>query len=228
MKKRGFMTPGRQGISNFFTHLNLFRVGPRSLSGFALVARVLLWSACVALVVDLILPCETDRLIWIPRDRSADALYRFIEDGRAGYINGSGEVVVKPTLETYGNSGEEFHDGLRRMRDGIYIDASGKRVIDLPLQITWEFSEGLAVAMGELDGERRWGYIDTTGEFAIPLQFPESPRVFVSSFSEGLAAVRIDKWFGYIDTSGSFVIRPQFAHAEEFQDGIARVPGSPS
>jgi hypothetical protein len=42
--------------------------------------------------------CSADYLIWIPRSSSAEPLYRFIEDGKAGYIDANGHVVVPPQL----------------------------------------------------------------------------------------------------------------------------------
>ena len=44
-----------------------------------------------------------------------------------------------------------------------------------------------------------------------------------SGFSEGMAAVLIDKGYGYIDTTGKIIIEPQFEGAFPFADGIARV-----
>jgi hypothetical protein len=43
------------------------------------------------------------------------------------------------------------------------------------------------------------------------------------SFSEGLAAVRIDGRFGYIDASGAVVIAPSFEFAGAFHNGLAEI-----
>jgi hypothetical protein len=50
-----------------------------------------------------------------------------------------------------------------------------------------------------------WGYIDKTGKVIVPLQFD-----WAEPFSEGLAAVSLNKKFGYIDNTGRFVIAPQY------------------
>jgi hypothetical protein len=91
--------------------------------------------------------CSWDYPIWIPRSKSADPLYRFIKNGQAGYIDGNGRVVIQPKLKAWGNYGSEFHDGLLEIAvsDGVYIDQTGKVVIDKGLYRGWDFSEGLAV-----------------------------------------------------------------------------------
>lgn len=62
------------------------------------------------------------------------------------------------------------------------------------------------------------GYISTTGEKAIEIDFPDG-----SGFSEGLAAVYDGKKWGYIDSSGNFVIQPKYDQAKDFNAGIALV-----
>ncbi|GAH30691.1 unnamed protein product, partial [marine sediment metagenome] len=66
----------------------------------------------------------------------------------------------------------------------------------------------------------KWGYIDKTGKWVITPQFQ-----WAGSFSEGLAAVRIEgKWgWGYIDKTGKWVIEPQFNMASRFSEGLAVV-----
>jgi hypothetical protein len=75
----------------------------------------------------------------------------------------------------------------------------------------------------------RGGFIDHTGNVAIPLCFDA-----VGDFSEGLARFERNKLWGYLDTTGSVVIEPKFSWAKEFSEGLARVmiprvqiPGGP-
>src|SRR6266852_2075302 len=81
------------------------------------------------LTASLVLPCDWDYPIWSIRNRSADPLYRFVRDGKAGYIDNKGTVVIPPSFKVSSNSGGEFHDG-RMMLDGNYIDRSGRPVLD--------------------------------------------------------------------------------------------------
>lgn len=166
--------------------------------------------------------CSWDYLIWQIHNKSADPLYRFVQHGKAGYIDRTGKVVIKPQFSAYGNSGHEFHDGLMEIgvSDGRYVDATGKLVIDKGSQ-GWDFSEGLAVAMNV--DHRKWGYIDRSGEFVISPRFDTSPDGYVYSFSDGLALIQAGKKYGYIDRTGEFVIQPRFLFGTDFHEGMARV-----
>jgi len=179
---------------------------------------------CFFVAVSAIAPCSSDHLIWIQRSPSADPLYRFIKGDKFGYIDSTGKVVIPPTFRYLGgNHGAEFHDGLLEIAvsDGVYVDKSGKKVIDKGFHRGWDFSEGLAVANRK--EERKWGYIDTTGEFAISPRFDWSPNDYVWPFQDGYAKIKVAGKFGYIDRSGEFVIPPKFLEAESFRNGMARV-----
>ncbi|MBI1766164.1 MAG: WG repeat-containing protein [Acidobacteria bacterium] len=167
--------------------------------------------------------CEWDYLIWINHSKSADPLYRFVQKGKAGYIDQAGNILFRPKLNAYGNYGGEFHDGLLEVgvSDGKYADISGTLVIDKGFYRGWDFSEGLAVAMRK-DGEK-WGYIDRAGKFVISPRFDTYPKGYVHSFSDGLAMIEVAKKYGYIDHTGEFVIQPRFLHATDFNEGMARV-----
>jgi hypothetical protein len=170
----------------------------------------------------LALACESGYLIWIPRSQDADPLYRFVVQGKAGYIDRSGTVVIPPTFEAWGNGGGEFHAGLLETTDlseGKYVDREGKRAFDKDFYFGWDFSEGLAGAMEEEEGLR--GYLDSSGEFAISPRFSRDKEL--SSFSDGLARIRVNRKYGYIDRNGDFAIEPRFLEAEKFVEGMARV-----
>ena len=67
--------------------------------------------------------------------------------------------------------------------------------------------------------DRKWGYIDKTGNVVIQPQFADA-----RFFSEGLACVTLDgKKYGYIDKTGQFVITPQYDGALSFSEGLAAV-----
>lgn len=72
--------------------------------------------------------CSWDYAIWIPRSRSADPLYRFVKNGKAGYIDGRGRILIPPKFPAYGNSGAEFHDGRLEIgaSNGKYVDHTGR------------------------------------------------------------------------------------------------------
>ncbi len=141
-----------------------------------------------------------------------------------GFIDRRGKVIVPPKLEFSGhNGGDEFHDGLLEIGegDGIYVDRSGNNVIDKGFFSGWDFSEGLAVAMPE--DPKKWGYINTKGEWAISPRFDTSPNGYVWPFQGGIAKIEVAAKIGYIDHSGAFTIAPRFLDGESFYDGMARV-----
>jgi len=176
------------------------------------------------LMAAVALPCEWDYSIWIPRSPTADPLYRFEKEDKVGYIDQTGKIVIAPEQKGgYGNFGGEFHDGLLEIDLGraVYVDTTGKKVIDRGFYRGWDFSEGLAVAMRK--GEDKWGFIDKTGQFVISPRFATYPNGDVSSFANGFATVEASGKVGYIDRSGEFAIPPRFLDGESFHEGMARV-----
>lgn len=168
--------------------------------------------------------CEWTYPIWIPRSADADPLYRFVQNHKIGYIDQHGKVVLPATLRNWGgNGGGEFHSGLLEVgvSDGIYVDSTGKKVLDTGFYRGWDFSEGLAAAMTK--GSNRWGYINTKGEFVISPRFETSPKGYVWPFEGGFAKINVFGKIGYIDHTGEFVISPRFLDGESFHDGMARV-----
>lgn len=130
-------------------------------------------------------------------------------------------------LEPYGNDGSEFHDGLLEidLSDGRYIDRTGKVVIDEVLYRRWDFSEGLAAAMRK-DGAL-WGYIDTSGKFAIAN--PRSKRVRLRRATRlGQDVGNGGDRFWYIDREGNRAIHEDFARASRFFKGLAHVETIPN
>ncbi len=171
-----------------------------------------------------IFACSWDYPIWQVRSKNADPLYRFVKDGKRGYINQEGKIVVEPILDFYGsNGGDQFFDGLllTGIADGAYIDKTGKVVLDTKYDRNWDFSEGLAVAMKEDNG--KWGYIDKTGKFIIKPQFDSYPSGYVYSFSDGLAMIKVRDKYGFINQAGKYVIEPKLLEARDFVEGLTAV-----
>jgi len=82
---------------------------------------------------------------------------------------------------------------------------------------TNNYSEGLASAeFGNLKS-RKWGFIDESRKVTIPFAYSD-----VTSFSDGLAAVKKDKW-GFIDKTGNEIISLKYDAVESFSNGMAKV-----
>ncbi|MGI8980570.1 MAG: WG repeat-containing protein [Pirellulaceae bacterium] len=105
----------------------------------------------------------------------------------------------------------------------LFLDQKGDVVLAVEHPFSTAFHEGFAAVGTDIDERqgrrvRHFGFIDRTGQLAIPANFDGADQ-----FSEGLAAVVKDGKYGYIDTRGKMVIASQYRLAEPFQDGIARV-----
>jgi len=105
-------------------------------------------------------------------------------------------------------------------RDSPYLATNNIFVIPPIFQSAGSFSGGLAGAKKE--GDKKSGFIDSTGEFVIA---PSSERTYYTHFSEGLAGVSINNKGGYIDKSENIVIEPQFVDYTlgKFKEGLAAV-----
>src|ERR1044072_4288455 len=65
---------------------------------------------------------------------------------------------------------------------------------------------------------KKWGYIDTTGNVLIPPKYTE-----VENFSDGIARVRTGTKWGLVDISGKEITTPAFDAIFEFVNGKALV-----
>jgi hypothetical protein len=167
--------------------------------------------------------CSISFLLWSLKSKSAEPLFRFEQNGKAGYIDVTGKIIVKPSAAFFDreNFYGEFHEGIAEFYDDgshRYTDRSGKILFEIEGS-GFEFSEGLAAASRRRGGD--WGFLDRTGKFVI------EPRFYAaSSFSEGLAVVSATPspgTTGFIDHAGSFTIPPTLSYASDFHEGLAVV-----
>jgi hypothetical protein len=207
--------------------------GNRTLRKAAFFRMLIYVTAGFLLSIPIARACSWSYLIWGIRSESADPLFRFVQNGKAGYINSSGIVVIRPTIPDGGNFFGEFHEGLLAVGEehGFrYVNQSGETVLRTDAWSAFEFSEGLAQAGRyagfPADKFPKWGFIDRSGHFVI------APEYFqVESFSEGLARVAVNSEVGstgYIDHSGKFVIPPRLTYGSSFHEGrAAAIIGGP-
>lgn len=146
------------------------------------------------------------------------------EDGKFGYINHLGELVITPQFEKASTS---FSEGLANVKVGGrwgFINEEGRFVINPQFEHSkslydraYNFSDGMAKV--EFGG--KWGYIDKEGKLVVTPQFD-----FAENYCDGLAVVLgnfgSDRW-GYIDKEGKYAINPQFDFADSFLEGLAVV-----
>jgi len=168
-------------------------------------------------------------------------LYPVNQNGKWGFIDKSGQIVIPPRYAWAGG----FSENRALVSDGInygYIDGEGRLVIGMSFSLFQTlhtsglmqsrtylaFSDGLA----PFRSNGLYGFIDPHGKPVIPPKFKA-----VRGFSEGLAAVG-EGWFlsgrgefvldgpcRYIDRTGRVVIDspPGLAWPQDFAGGLARV-----
>ena len=152
-----------------------------------------------------------------------------------GFVNKSGEIVIKPQFRDIGHGPLEkgFVNGLCKAsyrRCYGFINKDGEFVIPPIYTNAQPFREGLAAVLQE----DKVIYITPNGQRAFNREFStfapfERFSVFAGDFHEGLANAFIfahEKLVcGYIDKTGEFVIKPEFDWLGNqytfFSDGVA-------
>lgn len=149
-------------------------------------------------------------------------------DGLWGYIDRSGEFVIKPQYDAampFASNGlacicinDEFG----------YINAKGEIVIEPQYDLAYDFEEcGLATVYVD----KKFGFINGEGEYVFEPTFSWVSGAYDASgtFSkQGIACVRLgdypDAKFAFVDANGNYVTEPIFDSARSFADnGLAAV-----
>lgn len=96
------------------------------------------------------------------------------------------------------------------------LTAYGEQLAEVKFDSVGVFHDGLAV----VKAAERYGYIDRSGAIVIPIQW-----MTAYDFSEGLAALRVDKkHFQFINTAGTVVIKSKkYDSVGRFRNGVCRV-----
>lgn len=125
---------------------------------------------------------------------SAQKLYPFIEDGKYGFKDEVGYVVVPAKFEGVKTFTEGLA-GIKHYGQWGFMDTTGQIIIACHFDFVCPFSEGLA----GVEENGKWGFIDKTGEMVIPAQFDD---IWSSKFIDGLAKVERNGSKFYIDKKG--------------------------
>lgn len=184
-------------------------------------------------------------------DNFSDGLAAIHQKGGWGYIDRTGKVVVQPrylqarrfsegVAPVKGETGWLFVDNAGRPAAGLsgfedaknfsgglaavkgggkwrFITHKGKKKFDLEFTKVSSFNEDLAAVQEEENG--KCGFIDRLGHYVIRPVFEDA-----MPFSEGLAAVRLNKRWGYINKSGNMQIPNDYpVFADAFIGGLSVV-----
>ena len=149
-------------------------------------------------------------------------------NGKYGIVNSEGKQIQPMGFDELRNdvsdpSSKEWPD-MGSARDlhvrigdkwGI-LTANGEQLAEVKFDSVGVFHDGLAV----VKAAERYGYIDRSGAIVIPIQWMNA-----YDFSEGLAALRVDKkHFQFINTAGTVVIKSKkYDSVGRFRNGICRV-----
>lgn len=144
-----------------------------------------------------------------------DGLSPFYSDTERGYINKSGELVIKLDYEHL----NPFFNGIAKvsetyMGDAYYIDTKGNDLTD-------KRSSGLRLYKDETNN--MYGYKNSTGEIVIPAQYGEA-----EPFLDGYAIVNgsdsmFSPYYGVIDTQGNYVLEPVYCGIQRMKNGLVAV-----
>lgn len=148
-----------------------------------LLSSLLVFPACT--VVDSVFGSEAD---------SEVTLFPILLNGRWGYINAQGAIIIEANLQ----NAAPFSEGLAAVQhewSWKYVNTEGEFLIDEDFQNIRSFSEGKAA----VQMDRRWGYINKDGAFVVNPRFREA-----HAFSNNRAFVRTLDYqdYIYIDENG--------------------------
>lgn len=143
-----------------------------------------------------------------------DSLFRIIENGRFGYIDAKGKVVIAPRFR----NGSDFSDGLAAVRlDGYYgyIDKKGSYIIPPKYEFATGFENGIAVVY--VKGAPR--LIDILGNTVLGDKYKELS--FITP-TKARAVTKKGK-MGYIDVvSNKLFVDTIYSYSiPSFYDGVA-------
>jgi hypothetical protein len=162
-------------------------------------------------------------LLWLSSVCSGqeDSLFKIRKDGKTGYIDHTGTVVIEPRFD----EGDNFNEGLAPVRVGEdwgYIDTTGKFVITPRFFEANRFRQGVARVgvyynnrkiIQNRVGEDR--YIDKTGNFVKARR----PKISLFLTNGNMP----DSKTGYVDQNGKIVVAARFDGGHEFSEGLACV-----
>jgi hypothetical protein len=186
-------------------------------------------------------PCSMAqvRKLWTKKPGSESKLFAFERNGRVGFIDPNGKIVVYPAIVARLEDVGDFSNGLARVDNQGYVDETGRFVIKKKFWGEYDFSDGLAQVLVEDQSQkyRHMGLvIDPGGRIVARV-----PAFHTREFSEGLAAYEAEgkpgirkfepgKFIyrdypglkGFVDRIGNIVIPPEFAEVGPFINGLAR------
>jgi hypothetical protein len=221
-------------IFNRVSKMRIYKFRSRSLLLFVIV--LFLCAGCDQVPTTITRAQNTVKPVG-KQDSTGKYLFKFIKDGKFGYINEKGTIVIPAQFVR----ASDFSEGLAGVAiDGKYgvIDQQGNIVIKPQYEFISTFKNGQAQY---IESGMKIGIIDRTGKIIKAATLDQNPAIIPTpvsdsegrNYSEGLARISgpannqkpqdADK-YGYINQQGVEVIKPQFDYAADgFHEGLAWV-----
>ncbi len=144
-----------------------------------------------------------------------EGLLKIFRGGKCGFIDTNGIEII-PVI--YDSALHHFLGGLVGVgRNGKWavFNNKGKRITDFKYD---DLDNCIESRLGFFDKKRGCGFLDTNGVEVVPPQYD-----YVSSFSDGIAYVKLDGKIGFIDFWGKIIVPPKYLYVGDFQEGRASV-----
>jgi hypothetical protein len=148
-----------------------------------------------------------------PAQDASSVLYRVVKNGRYGFVDSSGKMVIPPRFVF----ARDFVNGYTQVLfcgDIVYIDSQGNIASDQHAAAAGYAPDGRVIR--EIEG--KFGFVDAANRLVVQPIYDE-----VRDFSEGLAAVRLGDRWGFVDRDGAVVVPIKFDGAYYFFSGRAYV-----
>jgi hypothetical protein len=163
--------------------------------------------------------------IVVCQNPESDALYPVERDGKWGYINRTGQVVVEFQFDY----AWEFSEGIGRISSKAkkgFIDKFGRIIVKPEFDNAQDFSEGFAA----VQKAKNWGYVDKTGRMVIEMEYfnyehqnEEWAVEELPSFSDGIVVVLSSNGTDFIDTRAKVVTHLKDQIFTRFSEGLGRI-----
>ena len=140
---------------------------------------------------------EREEFKWEEPPQEKLEIFKFCRNGKWGYKNQKGAVVIQPAFDEAFQFSEGYACVEKDSKLG-YIDMEGKQVIDYIYDCANSFSEGLAC----VTKDDKTGYIDYSGNYVFEPNFEKG-----TPFKDGKAMIKQDGKWGVLSKDGSIYWR---------------------
>jgi len=156
----------------------------------------------------------------------SDGLLRVKKDGKYGFIDKTGKIIIRCTF----NYAEDFHEGYAVGKMGEkdkygYINKKGLWAIQPQYTQANKFYDGIAIVT--IEGGKKYSFIDKTGKITGSTDLDLSTSSLFSSyslsFSGGYVEFKQNDKRGLIDKTGKIIAPAIYDDINPFYDGLAAV-----